>query len=181
MKKYRLYFDKEKEEEWLNKMSGQGYAMTGFFAGLYHFTPCEPGQYIYRIDMQGEAGRTPVWRNDYQEYIELVEETGAEYVCRWGWWLIFRKEAAKGEFVLYTDTESQIALYKRIRWMFLFFGMMELSITLSTTMNVRHLLAETSDVGMDFLLLASLPLCWFVTTLFFVMVLKLTGKIRRLR
>lgn len=183
MKKFRLYFDKDKEEEWLNEMSRKGWAMTEFFAGLYSFTSCEPGQYIYRIDMQGEAGRTPAWRNDYQEYIELVEETGAEYVCRWGWWLIFRREAAKGEFALYTDTESQISLYRRIRWMFLFVGMLELSIALSDTGNVLRFWESRAGSfdSMDILLFAVLFLAWFAAVGFFLMSLKFHVKIRRLR
>lgn len=183
MKKFRLYFDKDKEEEWLNEMSRQGWAMTEYFAGLYIFTSCEPGQYIYRIDMQGVPGRTPVWRNDYQEYIELVEETGAEYVCRWGWWLIFRREAAKGEFALYTDTESQIALYKRIRWMFLFIGILELSLALSNTWNVLHFLGNRSDSlgGIDIIFFASLVFVWSAAVGFFFMSLKFTRKIHSLR
>lgn len=182
MKKFRLYFDKEKEEAWLNEMSQRGWAMTEFIAGLFTFAPCEPGKYIYRVDMRGEAGRTPVWRNDYQEYIELVEETGAEYVCRWGWWLIFRREAAKGEFVLYTDTESQIALYKRIRWMFLIIGMLECMLALS---NTRNLLDFWNRFGIfdsiGFFLFAAVFFGWFVTVGFFLMSLKFTLKMRKLR
>ncbi len=182
MKRFRLYFDKEKEEVWLNKMSQRGWAMTGFIAGLYTFMPCEPGKYIYRVDMRGEAGRTPIWRNDYQEYIEFVEETGAEYVCRWAWWLIFRREATKGEFTLYTDAESHIALYKRIRWMFLFFGMMELSLALS---NVRSLLDFWDKFGyfdsMGFVLFAAVLFAWFIAVGFFLMSLKFTLKMRKLR
>ncbi len=182
MKKFRLYFDKEKEEAWLNELSQRGWAMTGFFAGLYTFMPCEPGKYIYRVDMRGEAGRTPVWRNDYEEYIELVEETGAEYVCRWGWWLIFRKEAEKGEFTLYTDVESQIALYKRIRWMFLFVGMLECSLALSNTGNLLDFWNRFGYFdGIGFFIFAAVFFAWLVTVGFFLMSLKFTLKMRKLR
>ena len=43
MKKFVLYFDKDKETEWLNKMAQDGWAMTDFFAGVYTFEPCEKG------------------------------------------------------------------------------------------------------------------------------------------
>lgn len=148
MKKFRLYFDKDKEEEWLNEMSRQGWAMTGFFAGLFRFTSCEPGEYIYRIDMPGEIGRTSIWKKD-REYIELVEETGAEYVCRWGWWMTFRKKAAEGEFELYTDVESRVALYRRIRRMFLVIGLLELSLALNNTVNVMRLWSYEGGVGVS--------------------------------
>ena len=34
MIKFKLYFDKDKETQWLNEMSQKGWAMTGFFAGF---------------------------------------------------------------------------------------------------------------------------------------------------
>ena len=37
MVKFRLYFDKDKETKWLNKMAAAGWAMIGFFAGFYKF------------------------------------------------------------------------------------------------------------------------------------------------
>ena len=43
MVKFRLYYDKDKETEWLNQLSDGGYAMKSFFAGFYEFEPCEKG------------------------------------------------------------------------------------------------------------------------------------------
>ena len=51
MKKFALYFDTDKEMEWLNKMAQEGYAMVDFFAGLYTFEPCEKGEWQYQIDI----------------------------------------------------------------------------------------------------------------------------------
>lgn len=183
MKKFRLYFDKDKEEKWLNDMSRKGWAMVDFFAGLYVFVPCQQGEYTYRVDMPGEIGCTPIWKK-HREYIELVEETGAEYVCRWGWWIIFRKETAKGKFELYTDTESQVALYRRIRRLFLFVAIFEFSLAMQNTGNTLHFWAGRdvldSLMGADVLLFAALILMYFVTTGMFIMSWKLTRKIRKL-
>ena len=41
MIRFRLYLDKDKETEWLNKMVSEGWALQSFFAGFYKFTPCE--------------------------------------------------------------------------------------------------------------------------------------------
>lgn len=184
MKKFRLYFDKDKEETWLNEMSQRGWAMVDFFAGLYIFVPCEPGEYTYRVDMPGEVGRTPIWKEN-REYISLVEETGAEYVCRWGWWMIFRKETAKGAFELYTDTESQVALYRRIRKMFMVVGLLECSLVMQNTGNIMHFWAgrDVLDTlcGTDVFLFICLVLMYFITTGILLMSWKLTKKIRRLR
>lgn len=112
MIKFRLYFDKDKETDWINKMSEEGYAMTGFFAGFYWFEKCEPGKYVYQIDF-GE--KLFAVSNNYREF---MQETGIEIVQTWGYWIILRKLASEGEFQLYTDVDSSIEHYTKIRTMF---------------------------------------------------------------
>lgn len=110
MVKFRIYFDKDEEEIWLNEMVAQGYAMKKFFLGFYRFVPCEKGAYIYQIDLFTENKRNMT----HQEYVNLIEETGAEYICRWGWWRIFRRKTELGKFELYTDASSKLEQFQRI-------------------------------------------------------------------
>lgn len=112
MIQFRMYFDKDKETVWLNDMAAKGYAMTGFFAGFYSFEKCEPGEYTYQIDLGDKFGSVT---DDYREF---MEETGVEIVQTWGFWVILRKKTADGDFVLYTDVDSQITHYTKIRNMF---------------------------------------------------------------
>ena len=118
MIKFRLYYDKDKEENFLNNMVKKGYAMKSFFLGLYTFEKCEPNEYTYRVDLIKDKSQ-----KELEEYIELITETGAEYIQRWGVWAIFRK---KGEFELYTDVESNIEQYSKIKTMFLALSILEL-------------------------------------------------------
>ena len=111
MKKFRLYYDKDKEEAFLNEMSGKGYAMKHFFLGVYTFEKCQPGEYTYRVDLISD--KTVEQRN---ELYDLIRDSGGELVQTWGIWAIFRK---KGNFELYTDPESQIKQFRRIRKIFL--------------------------------------------------------------
>ena len=120
MIRFRLYFDKDKETAWLNEMSGCGGAMNGFFAGFYRFEKCEPGEYTYQIDFGDEL------YNVSDEYRGLMEDIGAEIVALWGYWIILRKPAAEGPFELYTDPESMIEHYTKIRRMFKAVTMLEL-------------------------------------------------------
>ena len=120
MIRFRLYFDKDKETIWLNEMSGRGWAMKGFFAGFYNFEKCEPGEFIYQIDF----GDTLYSVSD--EYRELMSDLGVEIVALWGYWIILRKPAAEGPFELYTDVESEIEHYKKIRRLFKVVTIMEL-------------------------------------------------------
>ena len=112
MIRFKLYYDKDKETVWLNQMASEGWALKSFFAGFYKFEPCGKGEYIYQIDL----GDTLYSVSD--EYRELMGELGVEIVVLWGYWIILRKRAADGPFELYTDVESKIEHYRKIRRMF---------------------------------------------------------------
>lgn len=49
--RWKLYFDKDLEESWLNQLAQQGWGMSSFCLGRYTFEPIEPGEYIYRVDL----------------------------------------------------------------------------------------------------------------------------------
>ena len=112
MIKFKLYFDKDKETKWLNDMADQGWAMNGFFAGFYRFEPCEKGKYTYQIDFGNEFFSVS---DDYREF---MSDSDIEIIQSWGFWVFLRKLSSEGEFQLYTDVDSQIEHYKKIRNMF---------------------------------------------------------------
>ena len=108
MIRFKLYYDKDKETVWLTKVASEGWALKSFFAGFYKFEPCEKGEYIYQIDFGAVS----------EEYRELMQELDVEIVVLWGCWIILRKRAADGPFELYTDVDSEIEHYRKIRRMF---------------------------------------------------------------
>lgn len=112
MVKFKLMFNKDEETVYLNQMADTGYAMTGFCAGFYTFDKCQPGAYHYQVDISEGFFRVS---NDYREF---MQEMNVEIVCIWGMWVILRKKAADGPFVLYTDLESTIEYYEKIKKMF---------------------------------------------------------------
>lgn len=113
MKKFRLYYDKDAEQDWLKKMSNQGWAFKKFFLGLYTFESCSPDEYIYQIDLLDN------WVRDKENFSEFMEDSGVEVVSQWYRWVYLRKKATDGPFEMYTDTESKIAQYKRIKNFFI--------------------------------------------------------------
>ena len=127
MKKFRLYYDKDKGEAFLNDMSEKGYAMKRFFLGFYTFEKSQPGEYTYRVDLISD--KTTEQRN---ELYDLVQDSGGELVQTWGIWAFFRK---KGNFELYTDPESQIKQFRRIRTIFLRLALMEFILSLPNWYN----------------------------------------------
>ncbi len=112
MIKFRLYLDKDAETKWLNEMAEQGWALEKFAAGFYSFEKCNPGQYIYQVDMGNKLFSVS------EDYRDFMNDTGIEIVQTWGYWVILRKEASKGTFELYTDIDSSIEHYSKIRRMF---------------------------------------------------------------
>ena len=86
--------------------------MTGFFAGFYRFEPCEKGKYTYQIDFGNEFFSVS---DDYREF---MSDSDIEIIQSWGFWVFLRKLSSEGEFQLYTDVDSQIEHYKKIRNMF---------------------------------------------------------------
>ena len=117
LKKFRLLFDKDVEQNWLNDMCRNGWALKNFSLGIYTFESCHPNEYIYQVDLLPGNGFSP---NDPEGYAHFMEEIGVEVVCRWFRWIILRKKAAEGPFDIYTDVDSQIQMYSRIRTMFTF-------------------------------------------------------------
>ena len=111
MIKFRLYYDIDKEERFLNKMSKNGYGFIKYFAGFYTFKKISPNQYTYRVDFIRDKDT-----ENLDNYVELLEDSGATLIQTWGPWAFFKKE---GEFELYTDTQSLIGLYIKIRNLFL--------------------------------------------------------------
>ncbi|MCQ2573377.1 MAG: DUF2812 domain-containing protein [Treponema sp.] len=108
MKKFRLYWDTEKETAWLNQMANDGWNVTGFSMGFYTFEKCEPGEYQYQIDTSDG-----LWKCS-KKYRDFMESMGIEIVCCWGVWVVLRRKSSEGEFQLYSDDESRLEHLKKI-------------------------------------------------------------------
>lgn len=119
MTKFRMCYDKDKVAEWLNRMAEQGWAMTDYFLGFYRFAKCEPGEYVYQVDIAENLF------NVSEGYQQFMEELGVEIMCLWGPWVILRRKAAEGSFVMYSDVESTIAHYTKVRKVFWVCGVLE--------------------------------------------------------
>ena len=112
MTKFRLSYDKDDDIAWLNQLSQEGFAMTGFFAGFWRFKPCVPGEYEYQIDL---GDRFFGVSNDY---LELMRDTNIEYIGKFGFWIFLRRKKSDEPFILYSDVESKLAHYQKIRSLF---------------------------------------------------------------
>ncbi len=118
IRKWYWVWDFDKEERWLNQMAMQGWALAEVGFCRYVFEKCEPGEYIIRLQMK---------RQD-QDYLDFLEEIGAEFVGRVVQWIYVRRRAEEGSFELFSDTSSRLEHLNWIARILLAGGVMNLLI-----------------------------------------------------
>lgn len=106
----KAYWDYEKEEKWLNKMSAMGYALTDYSWCRYVFTEAPKNEYTYRIELLKNKPTHP----ESVAYIRFLEENGVECVATYFNWIYLRKKTSDGPFDIYTDLDSKVNHYKRV-------------------------------------------------------------------
>ncbi|MDR3209763.1 MAG: DUF2812 domain-containing protein [Oscillospiraceae bacterium] len=171
----KVFFDYEKEEKWLNKMAARGLALTDYGFSRYTFEDSAPGEYIYRIELLNNKLTHPESRN----YILFMEESGAEVVATWMTWVYFRRKAAAGAFELYSDLDSRIKHYGRMRNTYVALAAAELCILVSQlglyTAGLSEGLNNWAMFGAAAIALAAL------VGIFGVLIVRYTKKITRLK
>jgi len=165
----KAYWSYEKEEAWLNEMSGKGLALCDYSWCKYTFDDAEKGEYIYRIELLDKT----VDHEKSRKYIEFVESTGAEFVASYMRWVYFRKKAADGPFDLFSDIDSKIKHNTRIYVFWLMLAVMEFSVvTLNFVMGFLY--------NLTLHLILSVPLALF-GVLFLSISLRSLCKLRTLK
>lgn len=117
VKKYKLFFvtDMDEEADYLHKMSLQGLHFKQKKGMQYLFVKGQPGNYFYHLGYYEKD------KHDPQRYVENYREAGWEDIYQEkgefdGVWHCFRTLCVDGEEVhIFSDRESRIALYKRLR------------------------------------------------------------------
>lgn len=109
--KYYPVWQVDTEEEWLNKKALEGWNMIATDGVNFDFTRGTPGEFTYRIDAQPEKSSNADW----QDYLDMLNEAKVEHVARYREWTYLRKRKADGPFELFSDLDSRIAFWERIR------------------------------------------------------------------
>lgn len=123
--KWIWVWDFEKEEQWLNEMAMEGWALMDVGFCRYVFEKTDPGEYIIRLELHGGD----------EGYISFMKETGAELVGRLFAWVYFRRKSALGAFDLFSDIDSRITHLDRIGKMLSIIGMVNLFLGVINSVN----------------------------------------------
>lgn len=113
MKKFRIFYDKDLENDWLNKLDEQGWQLKSFKAGMYQFEQGEAGKYYYLVEL---IDRTSL---DLEAYKEALKPANIDVVAHFGNYVYLRKPRENGPFKITTPIQDQIAQYNRIGLVFI--------------------------------------------------------------
>ena len=123
-----MAWEHEKEENWLNEMAAQGWNLVDTTPFRYVFEQGTPGEYQYRLELLAH-GRDS---EESRTYVRFMEETGAEYITTYfNGWAYFRKRVADGPFEIFSDLDSKLQHFERIRTLLLSITVVELLVLVS--------------------------------------------------
>ncbi len=123
--KWWWVWDFDKEEDWLNEMALNGWALASVGFCTYTFEKTEPGEYAVRVEMRPADA----------DYVRFLGETGAEFIGRCFQWIYVRKKTEAGPFELLSDIDSRVAHLERICRVLSVLGFANLAIGIANSVN----------------------------------------------
>ena len=173
----KAYWDYEKEEHWLNEMSGKGLQLSNYSWCKYTFSEGEIGEYIYRIELLDHYASHP----ESQAYLRFLEESGVEHVASYQRWVYLRKKSSGEPFEVYTDIESRIKYYSRVNKFWTALGFAELAIGIANlVIAASHIATEIAGTATKLNIFFG-AFCSAVGIAFLLLSRPLRRKIRRLK
>ncbi|MDR7079676.1 hypothetical protein J2Y03_004734 [Neobacillus niacini] len=120
MKKFKIFFDIEKEEQWLNEQLQKGYRCTNISGlGIYIFEKTDK-RYVMRLDYQDYLSK-----KKFKDYKGIYEDFGWIYIN--GSWLggirYWQKED-NDQNEIFSDRQSKSNYYKRLMGYSFWLGML---------------------------------------------------------
>ena len=103
--------DWEKEERYLQKRHREGWKFRRVnLLGIYHFERCTPEDVVYQLDYNEEGLKHK------DEYVQMFQDCGWEYMQDFGGYSYFRKPVAgmKGEEAIFCDDASRLDMMRRV-------------------------------------------------------------------
>ena len=165
---WKAYYNEEKEEQWLQEMAAQGQALIHYKWVHYVFEPCEPGEYLYRVEFLEHMA----YRPESRLYLQFLEDMDIECVGTWMHWAVLRKKNSGEPFQILTDYDSRIRQCRKACHWYMVFFLFELAILLLEAWVGLYDYFVYGDFSLVF------PLCVLIILLF---VLGIGNQYRRLR
>lgn len=110
---YRIYYvwEWEKEEQWLNSMSREGWQLIDARLGRFRFESGEPGEYAYRLELLDKGIRS----EESTSYLNFLKETGVEMVGKCKNWIYLRSKTSETNFIPSNRTLNSLSHLLKIQ------------------------------------------------------------------
>ncbi|MBU1093953.1 MAG: DUF2812 domain-containing protein [Firmicutes bacterium] len=100
----------DKEKEFLEKQSLDGYRLVKVAFGRYIFEKDIPQKLIYQMDFRGLGGKI-----SEAEYMQIYEDAGWKLISKANGWYYFCQEyAEKLDLTIFNDNDSKSRVYLRL-------------------------------------------------------------------
>lgn len=113
MKKFKLFIDMKKEEQYLKEMAEKGWGLVKYSAyNRYTFEKIHPESLSYRIDYQMFKKK-----GDYTDYLTLFEDSGWKHISgsqSSGFHFFLPVNDTNQDLDIFSDSQSSRARYKRL-------------------------------------------------------------------
>jgi hypothetical protein len=159
VRRYRLFFNISKEEEWLNSLAKQGWILTRIGFG-YMFEKAEPEDVNIRVDYHLFQSQS-----DYMNYITLFEDSGWRHMAgsKYSGSQYFKRVSADSDDI-FSDTVSKAARYRRLSRMYLSMMMCFIALMIPFVINILNsgtAATSSAEIGIDFSFFD--PKTWYFT------------------
>lgn len=100
----------EQEEQWINEMAREGWALTAVGFCRFIFRRTRPGEFTYKLDMVERTTQDEV----KESYFNFLTECGIRIVGEYKDWIYLQKRAADGPFDMKNDTYAKLRKVNKI-------------------------------------------------------------------
>ena len=104
----KTFADFDKETQWLNQMSADGYALAAYKGGRYTFEEAQPNHYLYTIELlrPGDSAKN-------EQYLAFLREMQIDVIATYAGRAYLRKKNDGTAFTLHSDVDAKIAYYQK--------------------------------------------------------------------
>ena len=102
--KVNWFVDFDKEEEWLNNMSADGWCLWHTNGVIYRFKEAMPGEFIFQIDFDEKTSSTD------EDYVAFRASCGDKFVHQWKNKIYWKRLASEGPFESEDNVQAKLRM-----------------------------------------------------------------------
>lgn len=110
VKKWKFFVIIDKEVDWLNQMSKNGYNLIKRQGFIYYFQQQPTDKYQYQIEFIG-LNQSIV---ETQNYLNFLTDSGIDVVFKFGLLLYLKRNSSDTDFIIYSSSKDLIRQYIKV-------------------------------------------------------------------